>query len=349
MLGRLECAPEPRLLIFKALCHAVTSSVHPDPLTGRTGAEEALACLEAANAQPWAPLDPESYRMLFEIADLTPARIYYPEKSKFLQKVLWDDNLMPTSQAGNFRPLVEDILQQCAALHKFHLESGAVPVYKRQGNMHLHSRALVRAQEFLPAQHYPSEAPPGDVHYVPRDSVNTTSCRNAHQAAAHAWRWSLDIRVNSDLAARLQEWPLIQGYLHTFEAQLLSSLINFEAASNWGSLFRLCQQVKGTDEKAKLMFLFGTLAFSGQIDITLLNSLIAIAIMDESKDLDLPQCAEFVQFRRNQIPTVDFLARYIRPCKIPYPEDERALLAISMHGKQRRKLERAQRTYEEVS
>ncbi|KAL8894689.1 MAG: hypothetical protein Q9192_004123, partial [Flavoplaca navasiana] len=349
LLGRLECAPEPRLLIFKALCHAVTSSVHPDPLTGRTGTEEALACLEAANAQPWAPLDSESYRMLFEIADLTPARIYYPEKSKFLQKVLWDDNLMPASQAGNFRPLVEDILQQCAALHKFHLESGAATVYKRQGNMHLHSRALSRAQEYLPAQHSPSEAPPGDVHYVPRDSVNTASCRNAYQAAAHAWRWSLDIRVNSDLAARLQEWPLIQGYLHTFEAQLLSSLINFEAASNWGSLFRLCQQVKGTDEKAKLMFLFGTLAFGGQIDITLLNCLIAIAIMDESKDLDLPQCAEFVQFRRNQIPTVDFLAQYIRPCKIPYPEDERALLAVRMHGKQRRKLEWAQRTHEEAS
>ncbi|KAL8728585.1 MAG: hypothetical protein Q9166_005318 [cf. Caloplaca sp. 2 TL-2023] len=349
LLGRLECAVEPRLLYFKDYCHAVTSSIHPDPLTSRTGTEEALSCLQAANAQPWAPLDSESYRILFLIADLTPPRVYYPEDSRALQRVVWDEKVMPAAQSDNFRPLIEDILQQCAALHRFHLDSDAVPIYKRQGNLQLHKRALLRAQDFQPAQQYLSPFLPLDVHYDPRDSSRMAGCKDAYEAAMLTWTWSLDIRVDPDLAARLQEWPSIQGYVHNFEVHLLSSLINFEPAANWGSLFRYCQQAQGEKDKSKLMFLFGIIAFGGQMNMSLIRSLIAIAIMDDNKDLQLPKCTEFILFRRNQIPTVEHLAQYIRPQRIPYPKDERALLAVAMHSKQRRKLELAQKKYEEAS
>ena len=96
------------------------------------------------------------------------------------------------------------------------------------------------------------------------------------------------------------------------------------------------------------MFLFATMAFGGQIDMGLLNSLIAIAIMDESKHLQLPECTEFTRFRRDQVPTVEILAQYIRPHLVPYPDDERILLSTTMHSKQRRKLELAQKNFEEV-
>ncbi|KAL8860832.1 MAG: hypothetical protein Q9178_002862 [Gyalolechia marmorata] len=188
-----------------------------------------------------------------------------------------------------------------------------------------------------------------DIHYAPRDSASITGCKDAYEAATLTWKWSLDIRVNTDICARLQEWPIIQGYTHSFDAHLLSDLINIEPAANWGSLFRFCQQAQGEHYKAKLMFLFATLAFGGQVDIMLLRSMIAIAIMDESKGLQLPQCTEFIRFRRNHIPNVELLVQYIRPSRIPYPEDERALLANTMHSKQRRKLELAQRKHEEAS
>ncbi|KAL8767206.1 MAG: hypothetical protein Q9209_006211 [Squamulea sp. 1 TL-2023] len=347
LLERLECAAEPRLLYFKAYCHAITSAVHPDPLTSKTGTEEALLCLRAANAQPWAPLDSEAYRILFWIADLTPPRVYYPEDLKVLQKVLWDDKIMPGSQSGDFRPTVQDLLHQCAALHRFHLDSGTAPIYNRQGDSHLHHRALLRAQNCQPIQFHLPESSAVDIEYVPRDLDRVTGCKNAYEAAALTWNWCLDMHVDADLCTRLQEWPLIQGYTHNFDAHLLSSLIKFEPAPNWGSLFRFCHEIQSEQEKAKLIFFFGTLAFGGQIDITLLRSLIAITIMEESKDLQLPQCTEFIRFRRNQIPTVELLAQYIRPYGIPYPDDERALLAVTIHSKQRRRLELAQRKYEE--
>ncbi|KAI4090472.1 MAG: hypothetical protein LQ344_004696 [Seirophora lacunosa] len=349
MLGRLECAPEPRLLYFRAYCHAITSSVHPDPLTARTGTEEALSCLQAANAQPWAPIDSESQRYLFEIADLTPSRVYYPADMKVLQRVHWDDRVSSASQSDFFRPLVEKILRQCCLLQRFHLDSGESPVCKHSGDPHLHKRALLRAQAFQSAQRYSSEPSPPDIHYTPRDRSKMAGVRNSHEAAVLIWTWSRDIRVNRDLTARLQEWPLIQGYDAVFEAPLLSGLINIEPAFNWGSLFRLCHQEHGEHDKARLMFLFGTIAFGGQMDMTLTRSLIAVAVMDHSKDLILPRCTEFIRFRRNQVPSIDLLAQYIKPHRTPYPEDERALLAIRMHGKQRRKLELAQRLFEEAS
>ncbi|KAL8797955.1 MAG: hypothetical protein Q9182_007083 [Xanthomendoza sp. 2 TL-2023] len=351
LLRRLECAAEPRLLYFKAYCDAITSSPHPDPLTARTGTEEALNCLRAANAQPWAPLDSESYRILFLIADLTPPRLYYPEGLRVLQNVHWNDDMMSTSQSGEFKPLVEEILQQCAVLHRFHLDDSSTgPVYKSRGDAHLHRRALLRARDFQPALKDPPHTPSVQVHYEARDSARMVGCRYAYEAASLVWAWSLNIPTTRDLAARLQDWPLIQGFVYSFETHLLSSLIDIEPASNWGSLFRLCQQVQDDQEKAKLMFLFGTMAFGGQIDITLIRILIAIAIMEDSKILRLPQCTEFIGFRWNQIPTVEFLAQYIRPHRVPYPDDERAFLGpgITLHRTLLRKLEAKQRKHELV-
>lgn len=141
---------------------------------------------------------------------------------------------------------------------------------------------------------------------------------------------------------------MIQGYTHDFEVHLLSSLINFEPAASWGSLFRVCQQAQGERDKSKLMFLFATMAFGGQIDMALLRSLIAIAVMDEALDLQVPQGPEFIRFRRHQVPNVEMLSQYIRPHRLSYPEDERALISVTMHSKQRRRLELAQQKFEEV-
>lgn len=52
VLGRLQCAPDPQLLLLKAQLHVYTSFPLPDTLTGRTGTEEALTCLSSAGMQP---------------------------------------------------------------------------------------------------------------------------------------------------------------------------------------------------------------------------------------------------------------------------------------------------------
>jgi len=349
-LGRLECAAEPRLIYFKAYCHAVTAFILPDPLTGRTGTDEAIHCLQAGNAQPWAPVDGESYRILVSIAELTPRRVYYPENLKALQRVIWKEELMPILQHDAFRPIIKDILHQCRLLHRFHLSGNEPPPLDQPSDEHLLARASARNQSFRAFQHQTttgSTAP--DPIYVARDSITTISSKNTYEAAILLKKSSRRIAVNHDLARRMQEWPAIQGFDHDFELYLFADLINIDLSSCWGSIFKLCQQPRDALDKYRVMFLFATISFDAHIDMTLIRSLIAVNIMEDFKTLELPRSSVFTNFRGNQVPTIDFLAQFMRPYRVAYPEDERALLTVAIHPKQRRKLETAQFRHEQQS
>jgi len=350
-LGRLECAAEPRLIYFKAYCHAVTSFILPDPLTGRTGMDEAIHCLQVGNAQPWAPVDGESYRILLSIAELTPRRLYYPENLKALQRVIWKEELMPILQHDAFRPIVKDILYQCRLLHRFHLGSTEPPPLDQTSNEHLLARALARNQSFRAVQHKTltgSTAVPDPI-YVARDSTATVSGKNTYEAAILLKNSSSCIAVNHDLVSRMKEWPIIQGFDQEFERYLFADLINIDLSSCWGSIFRLCLNSGDALDKYKIMFLFATISFDAHIDMTLIRSLIVVHIMKEFKTLQLPRSSVFINFRGDQGPTIDFLIQFMEYYRVAYPEDERALLTVAMHPKQRRKLEMAQFRHEQHS
>ena len=349
VLGRLECASEPRLIYFKAYCHAVTAFVLPDPLTGRTGTDEAIYCLQSGNAQPWAPVDEVSYDFLKAIAELTPQRVYYPEKLKVLQKVTWKDCMSSTTQHDEFQPIVKDMIQQCRDLHQFHLGSAKPPDDNWGSDEHLLERARTRRDAFRAFQHQETAQMISDRRYVSRDCTNSCGSKNAYESASLIKNWSSRIRAPRDLSALLQEWPLIQGFTSNFELYLLADLINVNLAANWGSLITLCQNASEALDKFKLMFLFGTMSFDARNDMTLMRTLIAVAIMEAFKSLQLPCHASFTHFRKGQVPNMDFLSQLMKPYRTPYPEDERALLPVAMHNKQRRRLEKAQFMHEQQS
>ncbi|KAI8296379.1 hypothetical protein K4K59_004011 [Colletotrichum sp. SAR11_240] len=132
-LGRLDCAAEPMLLYMKALLHAYTSSVFPDPLTGRTGTEEALQWLSSGVCQPWQVLGSAHINLLAKIAHLSPRHEYYPEDLRVMKTDMWDDSateifdelkvieLPMWEKYENFRPNQLPQLEQLMriiALHK---------------------------------------------------------------------------------------------------------------------------------------------------------------------------------------------------------------------------------------
>lgn len=349
VLGRLECPSEPRLIYFKAYCHAATSFILPDPLTGRTGTDEAIHCLQSGNAQPWAPVDQVSYDILSKIAHLTPQRVYYPQDLKVLQKVIWKDYLLSAVQHDEFRPIVRDIMQQCRVLHRFHLGSAEPPADDQESDEHLLARARTRRNKFRALQHYQTIPVARDRSYVARDCATYSGYRNAYESASLIKNWSHRIRVSQDLSAILQGWPLIQGFESEFELYLLADLINVNLASNWGSLFALCQKASKTQDQFRLMFLFATMSFNPLVDMTVMRTLIAVAIVEDFHTLQLPCHASFSHFRRGQVPNEDLLSRMVRYYRVPYAGDERAVLSVAMHSKQRRLLETAQRRHEQQS
>ncbi|KAL2159331.1 hypothetical protein VTH06DRAFT_2334 [Thermothelomyces fergusii] len=119
-LGRMTSSTSLTSKLYLCYLHALTSHCLPDPLTGRTGTEEALTILRSASVRSFQRLDPASYRLLCDIARISPQRRFYPQQLKVMEQITWSDKLPVLSQSDAFWTEVEDILghaRDCALLH----------------------------------------------------------------------------------------------------------------------------------------------------------------------------------------------------------------------------------------
>ncbi|KAK3305905.1 uncharacterized protein B0T15DRAFT_556437 [Chaetomium strumarium] len=141
MLGRISSMGALSGKFYLCLLHAVTSHCLPDPLTCRTGTEEALRILSSASVRSFQQLDVESYNLLREIASISPQRIYYPKELKSMEQVMWSDSLPVLSQAEAFFPMVDSIVQH------------AEDCKRLQQNTNRESANLPSTSSFVPFDH----------------------------------------------------------------------------------------------------------------------------------------------------------------------------------------------------
>ena len=349
LLGRLECACEPRLIYFKAYCHAITASAMPDPLTGRTGTEEALHCLKAGNAQPWAPLDPESHILLHTIAAMTPARLYYPEEMKVLQRVVWADTLASEAQDEGFRPIVEHILSKCDKLDGFYQSRDKPPILPGRSDSHLRERALTRSRKFQAVDNLYPPCAASDLQYFARDCLESSSYQRAFKTATLVKRWSDQITERYDLCLTFNGLPLIQGSWVDFNRHLLSDRLSMNLTAYWGSLFETCRDAIRSQDEYRLMFLFATVAFGEQKNDAMIHTLIAIAASSKFDQIEMPSCPSFRNFCSGARPAEVMLTALAKECCEPYPPELQYNTSNSMNNKESHKLEVAQVKHQETA
>ncbi|KAJ9667426.1 hypothetical protein H2201_002294 [Coniosporium apollinis] len=349
VLGRLDCPAEPKLLYLKAQFHAYTSFVLPDPLTGRTGTEESLHCLKSGYCQPWTPLKIGPYKSLMLIAKLTPKRIYYPRDMKVMQQVAWDEQLTTTIQHDRFRPIVEEICRKSAQLSIFAAQKvDELPCLERPGDMHLLERSYLRRNLYeRPNSEVCDSRQIGlDLLHDARDRCWTSQRRlNVFESTSLIRNWSSEMPAALDLAGILETWPMIGGYDRSFDKVLHSDRLSVQLDLEWGSLAKLCLASEPKD-KFRLMFLFATMSFCLDIDMDIVRTLLAFAVLEDLKKLTPPMWPSYVQFRRNQIPHINYLLQLMKGCCVPYSGDERNTFEFSLSAKQRRKFEAAELAHE---
>ncbi|KAK4895204.1 hypothetical protein LTR49_028300 [Elasticomyces elasticus] len=112
MLGRLIGSGDLQSKLFLIRLHSLTTHCLPDPLTSKTGTEQALSMLRSASVRSFHHLTEENAKLLGEIASLTPIRQYYPENERVMQTVRWSSKLGFLAQHAGFRIGVESILDQ---------------------------------------------------------------------------------------------------------------------------------------------------------------------------------------------------------------------------------------------
>jgi hypothetical protein len=350
VLGRLECASEPRLLYLKAYLHACTSSFLVDTLTQRTGTEEALHILKSGYCQPWMPLGPHHHGMLMEIAKLTPSREYYPKDRKVMQRVSWNENFTTTIQHDGFRAIVEAICEKSAQLSMFAFEKIEVPSLEYNGDVHLRNRSYARRRLYQrPNADSKGHMSGPDFPYDARDHPQSTQSRlNVYESVSTIRAWASRLPTTTDLAGILQNWANIGGYHGTFDKILLSDRLDADFASHWGALVNLCRASSPKDrDMYQLMFLLATVSFQKDVDMEIVRVLIAFSALEDLKLLEPPIWPCYVQFRHNQVPHMNYLLQLLRPFCVPYSGDARSALQFSISVKQLRNLEAVELAHEQ--
>ncbi|KAK2801761.1 hypothetical protein FQN51_005126 [Onygenales sp. PD_10] len=323
ILGRLQCPAEPLLLYLKAQLHAYTSFVLPDPLTGRTGTEEALECLQSGICQPWMPISEDPHITLLSIARLTPKRKYYPEDMKCQQTIFWDENLTSTIQHDAYQPLVDVILEKSHLLSRFEHQAVEIPLPVPDGEVHLRQRSYLRRLVYdRPNSYSQEQILPPDLLYKSRASFQP-SLRNSNvrQIVDLIQSWpQTTLHTTHSLARMLEAWKNIGGWSRPFDVTSLTDLLTVRLASEWGSLASLCRASSIAD-KSRLTFLLGTIAFNNEIEMDALRTLVSYAVFEDLKPIDPPVHFEYEEFENSKHLDIGLLMDHIRYHYPAYIED----------------------------
>ncbi|KAJ0298724.1 hypothetical protein COL516b_009809 [Colletotrichum fioriniae] len=321
-LGRIESAPEPMLLYMKAQLHAYTSSAFPDPLTERTGTEEALQWLKSGICQPWSPLHSGPVRVLLKIAQLTAQHEYYPTDLKVMKTDRWDVSLTEGIQHEMFRPVVEQILSISAELQSFALVDVDFGVLPPAGDHHLHDRARLRRQVYERSCDNSTDIPKAfDCKYLSRDAPASSDQRHLQvlEIVNFLRTWPQRATTTQCLAQQLSQNILIGGFQKSCEKNSLNDRLGIDIAANWGSLVKSCREQQ---IPFLLMFMLAPMSYGSKTDLSLVKTLAAFAVYEELKAIELPAWVEYRDFQPSQVPQLDNLIQAIGPFKTPAPKND---------------------------
>ncbi|OGM50946.1 hypothetical protein ABOM_000731 [Aspergillus bombycis] len=329
VLGRLHGPVEPLMLYTLAQLHAFTSFTIPDPLTGRTGTEEALSYLRSGYSQPWTPLSQGNIDLLHEMSCLTPHREYYPRGVKRQQVVKWDHNLTVSIQHEAYQPVIQSILTKSQRLSLFHVQAAPPLIVAAKSDRHLQERACWRR-----CLYERIDASCEDMIEV-LDVIYTSRFRYCSSKQSLRVREIITllkerpakIHTAHKLSSILKEWSYIGGFADVFTSYSLEGTLFIDFAAEWGKLVRLCIDSEANNSRS-LMFCLGLMAYGDGVDLDAIRVLAAFSILDDLKQLSLPMYPSFENFCDRGRPDFDSVLALVHPfCtkfKDPTPRKKKA-------------------------
>ncbi|KAF2797566.1 hypothetical protein K505DRAFT_358267 [Melanomma pulvis-pyrius CBS 109.77] len=313
VLGRLSCPAEPRLVYAKAQFHAFTSFVIPDPLTGRTGTEEALHILQSGYCQPWTPLGAKPMNILNALRELSPGREYYPKGKKNLQNVDWNADMTMTIQHDAYESLVQEILGKSEQLSVFSPNNEQDVQVDTYTLTHLRKRGIAQRRLYERSVLDTNDEAGGDKVYKSRgQQANSTQAGKVYRIVKLLQTQPFKIYTTRELSVILQDWPLIGGF-HTASKVIptsLSDMTEKNVDEQWGSLVNACRS-SDPRELYTLMFRLSLMALNSKTDMDVINILAAFASLPELRTLHPTYCSSFNHFKLNESPTAQSLFQVI--------------------------------------
>ena len=192
--------------LYCAYLHALTSGCGTDPLTGRSGTEEALSLLRSANCWSVMRLSSREAELLSSIASISPMRTWYPEHLRCMQQVDWLD-LPVSSQHHELYIVTKGIKEHCERVLSFQ-ESQPGDLFQSfpSQDEHLLKRSAIRTVDLFPSEF--SCKPSGlDDEYFARDLVDGSSAEHrAYTAGTSVHRRTVDSMITKNILSMVESW-----------------------------------------------------------------------------------------------------------------------------------------------
>ena len=290
--------------LYHAYLHALTSSgCSIDPLTGRSGTEEALSLLRSASCRSLQKFNSHDAELLCSIASLCPARSFHPRHTgpgKSMQTVQWLD-LPARSQNHHLYAAAKEIKEDVEKVQFFHDSSGwemeAMKKFPSQDH-HLFTRSLVRASQLLPSE--VSEQllrADRNIIYLSRDLIRSDSVEHrAYVAASAVFQWSVNSTTITvmdvvDLAAR---WKSTLRIDIPLSFSYHSSWLKPDFPLIWLKAYTLLRDSKNGQDRFKLLFSLSSMAYGSEEFGALVPTLLAFAVHPAFRLENPPTHLEYV-------------------------------------------------------
>ncbi|GAB0146158.1 hypothetical protein EsHS_00006568 [Epichloe bromicola] len=332
LIGRVVDNGSARGKLFSAYLHALTSFCLPDPLTGRTGTEQALSILDSAAVKSFDQWSTENFHILSELGSLTPGRKYYPANERVMQTVKWSSQLGFLAQHGGFIKLVQSIFDRTIRSKFFYQESWVEPPRFTHVDLGLLDRDDMRSATFRPsnfgAELHSSQY---DRTYNSRDRwQESPRVRDVFSIANTVYRESMEPHftlptdLKSHLWRQLSSVEAVMGQNHadpetqlTYDAQWMTATSVVSSGQNhadpetqltndaqwttatsfvskhWVVLHRNLSRGLSGVGKFDLALWLSTMAYGEKVDRSMLFLLAGFSIVPKLRDARLPSADAF--------------------------------------------------------
>ncbi|KAF8555164.1 hypothetical protein OG21DRAFT_1572590 [Imleria badia] len=194
--------------LYCVYLYALTSGCGTDPLTGRSGTEEALSLLRSASCWSIMRFGFREAELLTSIASICPPRTWYPVQLRRMQKIEWL-NLPASAQHHELYVVSKAIKEHYERVQLFY-ESKSGPLFQTfpLRDDHLLERSARRAAHLFPLEF--SGQPSGanlDILYSARDIVEVASGeQRAYTAATAVHHRTTNATTKKNLVSMVESW-----------------------------------------------------------------------------------------------------------------------------------------------
>ncbi|KAG8732989.1 hypothetical protein FRC11_009494 [Ceratobasidium sp. 423] len=285
--------------LFKTYLHALTSYCLPDPLTGRTGTEEALHGLSQGSSSSFEQINLKQAGLLKAIGMLTPKREHYPEHLQCMQTTHWI-NLPSLSQHFAFSSAATAVLHRADALELFHPLDFNLQEYIAALET---SDTLLKRAARRTAMYYPSDMSGYIAQIIDPTAVLDSVCpgrdslagdwEEAGQAAMWASglvhrNWGRPIFKPYDLVSLAESWGTLNDQEEHKTLSYRSSWFGISLKSCWISFYNLLRQARVSSNRYMLSACLAGVAFGQTLPTDLIPVFLAFATNSEFQALDAP-------------------------------------------------------------